>query len=161
MAKILATTYSLVDSSSLSSHTDPKLMKISQKTNEPKMKNSEPLSSEHGTPGRVRFLEPNSPNAMRSNPSRSPRRVPSFDNTEVPLEYMNDIHQDGPNSVSRGLQTDISSASVIDWVIAQKSSSTGDRYLKLKFISYFMDKYISVKCLLRILMRLYTRIRSE
>ncbi|CAF0865437.1 unnamed protein product [Adineta ricciae] len=86
-------------------------------------KNCEPYPPEHGVQGRIRFLEPN----QYPQPSRTPRNIPSLESLEMAsFETMTDLHQDGPNSVSRGLQTDINSASVIDWVIAQKSSSTAD-----------------------------------
>ncbi|CAF0865514.1 unnamed protein product [Adineta ricciae] len=86
-------------------------------------KNYEPYPPEHGAQGRIRFLEPN----QYPQPSRTPRNIPSLESLEMTsFETMGDLHQDGPNSVSRGLQTDINSASVIDWVIAQKSSSTAD-----------------------------------
>ena len=105
-------------------------------------KNTEPYPPEHGSPGRVRFLDPHSANNTKPSLSKSPKSIPSFESVETSsLENINDLHQDGPNSVSRGLQTDISSASVIDWVLAQKSSSTGDRYIKTQFISDMMHKY--------------------
>jgi hypothetical protein len=92
-------------------------------------RNMEPYPPEHGSP-RVRFLDPNSANKTTPTRSKSPKRISSFESMEASsLENINDVSQDGPNSVSRGLQTDISSASVIDWVLAQKSSSTGDRYI--------------------------------
>ncbi|CAF1377979.1 unnamed protein product [Adineta steineri] len=83
--------------------------------------------SERDTSPRSRFPQPQPGNNTTPIKSRGPRSIPSFESVEVSsLENINDLQQDGPNSVSLGLQTDINSASVIDWVIAQKSSSTGD-----------------------------------
>ena len=140
MPKAQVSTYSLIELPAINSSTSDNNnhLQIPTMTDETNGKNAmgnslEQLSS---SPNRVRFLEPKSPGHIPPIPSKSPRSVPSFESFEgQTLDIINDLHQDGPNSVSRGLQTDISSASVIDWVIAQKSSSTGDRYLKIEFIN--------------------------
>jgi hypothetical protein len=125
--------YTLIELPAISSSSsDPNHLHIPPNNDNILTKNTEPYPPDHGSAGRVRFLEPHSANHTTPTQSKSPKRVPSF-------ESFDDLHQDGPNSVSRGLQTDISSASVIDWVIAQKSSSTADRYIT-QFISDMMHK---------------------
>ena len=135
MYKSPTTTYSLTELPRISTNSNSNDDDIAAK-------NMEPYPPEHGSSSRVHFLEPNSANKTTPTRARSPRSVPSLESMEASsLENINDLHQDGPNSVSRGLQTDISSASVIDWVLAQKSSSTGDRYIITQFISDMMHKY--------------------
>jgi hypothetical protein len=136
MPKSSIQTYSLIEISSNSNN-----LQIPSKNNDQSTKNPESSSSEHGSSARVRFLEPYSANNTKPILSRSPKSFPSFESIEgSSFDNANDLHQDGPNSVSRGLQTDISSASVIDWVLAQKSSSTAERYIKTQFISDMMHK---------------------
>ena len=138
MSKSSAQTYSLVE---ISSNSTP-FLQIPMKTDDQLAANSEPSRSGPTTPARVRFLEPNSARNTKPTLSRSPKSIPSFESIEgSSFENLNDLHQDGPNSVSRGLQTDISSGSVIDWVLAQKSSLTGERYIKTSFISDTKHKY--------------------
>lgn len=138
MSKSSAQTYSLVE---LSSNSTP-FLQIPTNNDDQLTANSETSRSTHGSPARVRFLEPNSAKNTKPTLSRSPKSVPSFESIEgSSFENLNDLHQDGPNSVSRGLQTDISSGSVIDWVLAQKSSLTGERYIKTSFISDTRHKY--------------------
>ena len=135
MRKSPTTTYSLIELPPNSNKSDPN-------NNDITGKNVEPYPPEHGSSPRVHFLDPISANKTTPIRSKSPKSVPSLESMEASsLENINDLHQDGPNSVSRGLQTDISSASVIDWVLAQKTSSTGDRYIITEFISDMMHKY--------------------
>ena len=123
MSKSSVATYSLIELPPISKSSNPN-------NDDVPIRNIEPYPPEHGTSPRVHFLEPHSVNKTMSLRSRSPRSIPSFESMEASsLENINDLHQDGPNSVSRGLQTDISSSSVIDWVLAQKSSMTGERYI--------------------------------
>ena len=129
-------TYSLIEVSP-----DSNYLQIPSNNDDQPTKNSDSNPSEHGSSARVRFLEPISANNTKPTHPRSPKSVPSFESYERGGSFeLNDLHQDGPNSVSRGLQTDISSASVIDWVLAQKSSFTGERYIKTQFISDMMHK---------------------
>lgn len=135
-------TYSLIEIPPNSTSSDPNHPPISSNDDEQATKNTGSYPPEHGTSGRVRFLEPHSANHTRPSLSKSPKSFHSFESMDASsIENINDLHQDGPNSVSRGLQTDISSASVIDWVLAQKSSLTGERYIKTQFISDTMYKY--------------------
>lgn len=128
MSKSPAQTYSLIE---LSSNAIPSLQVPSNDDGDGQMMiYNEPPRSEQASSGRVRFLEPHSARNTRPTLSKSPKSAPSFESYEGgSFENLNDLHQDGPNSVSRGLQTDISSGSVIDWVLAQKSSFTGERYI--------------------------------
>lgn len=139
MPKAQISTYSLIELPPINPSTsDNNHLQIPTMTDETNGKNAMANSLEQlsSSPNRVRFLEPKGPGHIPPIQSKSPRSVPSFESFEgQTLDTINDLHQDGPNSVSRGLQTDISSASVIDWVIAQKSSSTADRYLKIEFIN--------------------------
>jgi hypothetical protein len=142
MPKSSVETYSLIELSPNSTSSNPNLLQIPSNNEEIKTKNTEPYPPEHGSAGRVRFLEPLSANNTKPSLSKPPKTIPSLESVETSsLENINDLHQDGPNSVSRGDQTDISSPSVIDWVLAQKSSLTGDRYIKTQFISDMMHKY--------------------
>lgn len=135
MPKAAVERYSFIE---IPATSEPNHLQIPTSNDDLLMKNYEPYPPEHGAQGRIRFLEPN----QYPQPSRTPRNVPSLESLEMTsFETMTDLHQDGPNSVSRGLQTDINSGSVIDWVIAQKSSSTADRYKKIQCISDMMDKY--------------------
>ena len=144
MAKSAVPTYSLIELppiSNASASSNSHHLQLPSMNDEPTSKPSEPHSPEHGSANRVRFLTPHSANHAAPIRSKSPRSLLSRESMEASsFDNANDLQQDGPNSVSRGLQTDISSASVIDWVIAQKSSSTGDRYMKIEFISDTMDK---------------------
>jgi hypothetical protein len=129
-------TYSLIEVSP-----DSNYLQIPSKNDDQQTKNSDSNPSEHVSSARVRFLEPLSANNTKPTLPRSPKSAPSYESFEGgSFDNINDLHQDGPNSVSRGLQTDISSASVIDWVLAQKSSFTGERYIKTQFISDMMHK---------------------
>lgn len=143
MAKSAVQTYSLIELPpipSSSTAADSHHLRIPSTNDETMSKPAEPHSSSPSS-NRVRFLTPHSPNGVAPIRSKSPRSLPSLESMEASsFDNASDLHQDGPNSVSRGLQTDISSASVIDWVIAQKSSSTGDRYTKIEFISDTRDK---------------------
>lgn len=131
MPKSSAQTYSLIEIPANSISTDPNHLQIPSNNETSTTDNTEPYPPEHGSAGRVRFLEPHSANNTKPSVSKGPKSIPSFESFETSsTENINDLHQDGPNSVSRGLQTDISSASVIDWVLAQKSSLTGERYIK-------------------------------
>ena len=97
-----------------------------------KTNNTESYTSGQNSSARVRFLEPHSANMTLPIQSNLPENIPSFRSFEtVSLENINDFYQDGLNSVSRGLQTDINNSSIVDWVLAQKSSSTNDRYIKI------------------------------
>ena len=125
MSKAPTSTYSLIELPPISSF-DSNHLQLPSKT-------SESHSSEHGPPARTRFLKPHPSPSPTLIQSKSPRSIPSFESIEAfSLDGANDLHHDGPNSVSRGLQTDISSASVIDWVLAQKTSSTADRYMNIE-----------------------------
>lgn len=132
MSKSSTKTYSLIELSQNSTSSDSNHLQVPSNNDESIHKNTEPYPPEHGQSGRVRFLKPHSTYPTKPILSKnSPRSVPSFESLEgSSIENLNDIHQDGPNSVSRGLQTDINSASVIDWVLAQKSSTNGERYIK-------------------------------
>ncbi len=143
MPKSSIQTYSLIELPNNSTSSDSNHLQIPSNNNDDQSsKNTEPYPPEHGSTTRVRFLEPYSANNTKPILSKSPKIFPSFEcMKESSFESINDLHQDGPNSVSRGLQTDISSASVIDWVLAQKSSSTAERYIKTQFISDTMHKY--------------------
>ncbi len=135
-------TYSLIEVQTNSKSSDPNYLQIPSNNDDQTTKNTESYSSEQSTSGRVRFLEPHPANNTQPLVSRSPKKVASFESFEgSSFENINDLHQDGPNSVSRGLQTDISSTSVIDWVLAQKSSLTGERYIKTHFINDMRHKY--------------------
>jgi len=124
MPKSSVETYSLIELSSDS--------KGPSNNNNQMNKNTESSSSENGSSGRVRFLEPHTANHSKPSLSKIPPNGPSVESFEgSSFENLTDLQQDGPNSVSRGLQTDISSSSVIDWVLAQKSSMTGERYSNL------------------------------
>ena len=127
MSKSPAQTYSLIE---LSSNAIPSLQVSTNDNDDQVTIPNEPQRSEQGSSGRVRFLEPHSARNTKPALSKSPKSNHSFESYEgSSFENLNDLHQDGPNSVSRGLQTDISSGSVIDWVLAQKSSFTGERYI--------------------------------
>jgi hypothetical protein len=142
MSKSSAQTYSLIELTQNSKSSDSNHLQIPSNNDNLTTKNTEPYPPEHGSSGRIRFLRPHSANNTKPTLSKSPKNIPSLESAETSsLENINDLHQDGPNSVSRGLQTDISSASVIDWVLAQKSSSTGDRYIKTQIISDTTHKY--------------------
>lgn len=125
MPKSSVQTYSLIELTPNSNH-----LKIPSNNDNQMNKNTEPYPPGHGSPGRVRFLEPRPGNNLKPLVSKTPPSVPSVESFEgSSFDNSNDLQQDGPNSVSRGLQTDISSSSVIDWVLAQKSSLTGERYI--------------------------------
>lgn len=128
MPKSLAETYSLIDApiTSNSNH-----QRTSMNNDNSKSKYVETYSPDRNPTTRVRFLEPSSASNTSPTQSHFTKRIPSSDSFEASsAENMSDLYQDGPNSISRGLQTDISNASVIDWVLGQKTSSTGDRYIK-------------------------------
>ncbi|CAF4023005.1 unnamed protein product [Rotaria magnacalcarata] len=116
--------YSLIE---ISTSTDSNHQQTPMNTDDMKQRSAESYSSERSLNNRVRFLEPSSANNTAPQNSKLTKFVPSSESFEAAsIESINDIYQDGPNSVSRGLQTDISNASVIDWVLGQKTSSTGD-----------------------------------
>lgn len=142
MSKASNSTYTLIELQTNSTSTDPNHLQLPSNNEESVTNNTEPYPPEHGSAGRVRFLAPHSANNTKPSSSKAPRSVPSFESIDTSsFDNFNDLHQDGPNSVSRGLQTDISSTSVIDWVLAQKSSLTGERYIKTQFISDMLYKY--------------------
>ncbi|CAF4609143.1 unnamed protein product, partial [Rotaria sp. Silwood1] len=132
MSKSSVETYSLIELPSISTPSNPNRRQMPMNNDDQKTKITESYTPENGSPARssparVRFLEPYSANNTTPKSSKSIKNVPSFESFEASsIENLNDLHHDGPNSVSRGLQTDISNASVIDWVLGQKSSSTGD-----------------------------------
>ncbi|CAM2704157.1 unnamed protein product [Rotaria socialis] len=124
MQKFPLETYSLIE---ISTSTDSNHQQTAMNTDDMKQRSTESYSSERNSNNRVRFLEPSSANNTAPQHSKLTKFVPSSESFEATsIESINDIYQDGPNSVSRGLQTDISNASVIDWVLGQKTSSTGD-----------------------------------
>jgi len=139
MPKAPVERYSLIE---LPSTSNPNHLQMPSNNDDLITTNSEPYPPEHGASGRVRFRDPLYANNTSPLPPKTPKSIPLSESVEVSsLENINDLHQDGPNSVSRGLQTDIRSGSVIDWVLAQKSSTTGDRYITIQFISDMMYKY--------------------
>jgi hypothetical protein len=142
MPKSSAQTFSVIEILPNSTSSEANHRQMPSNNDDLTKKNTERYSPGNGSSGRVRFLEPHSANNTKPSLSKVPNNPASFESVEESsLENINDLHQDGPNSVSRGLQTDISSASVIDWVLAQKSSLTGERYIKTPFISNMMYKY--------------------
>ncbi|CAF0799890.1 unnamed protein product [Rotaria sordida] len=132
MSKASVETYSVIELPSISTPLNSSRRQIPTNNDNQKTKTTELYTAENGSPAqsssaRVRFLEPCSAYNTTPKPSTLIKNVPSVDSFEaLSIENINDFHPDGPNSVSRGLQTDISNASVIDWVLGQKSSSTGD-----------------------------------
>ena len=141
MPKATVPTYSIIEISPKSKSANSNHLQIPSKTND-SAANTDPYAQEHGSASRVRFLEPHSAKNTKPSLSKGPRSVPSFESMDgSSFENIHDLHEDGPNSVSRGLQTDISSGSVIDWVLAQKSSMTGERYIKTLFIGDMTPKY--------------------
>ncbi|CAF2392363.1 unnamed protein product [Rotaria sp. Silwood2] len=132
MSKASVETYSLIELPSISTSLDTNHRQMPMNNDDQRTKITESYTPEHGSPNRnsparVRFLEPGYANNTTPKSPKSIKNVPSFESFEASsIDNINDLHHDGPNSVSRGLQTDISNASVIDWVLGQKSSSTGD-----------------------------------
>lgn len=131
MLKPMVETYSFAEISPMSTSKDLNHLKVPTNNDTLKARSTEQSSSERVGHGRVRFLEPSAANDAAPIQSKSMKKVPSFESLETQsIGNYSDVQSDGPNSVSRGLQTDISNASVIDWVLGQKSSSTADRYIK-------------------------------